>query len=57
MGMHMATKLKSFMMLCSVYYEHIITAEDIHPLPEFTVLILNAYDDGYDTAEHSWCDV
>lgn len=38
------------MMLCSVYYEHIIMAEHIH-LPQFTVLILNAYDDGHDTAE------
>ena len=45
------------MMLCLVYYEPIITAEHIHLAPQYTALILNAHDDGYDTAEHSWCDV
>lgn len=55
--MQMATKLQSFMILRSSSYEHIITAEHIRLLPQFTVLILNAYDDGDDTAEHSWCDV
>lgn len=53
----MVTKLLSFMMLCSVSYDHIITAEHIHLLHQFTVLVLNTYDDGYDTALHSWCDV
>lgn len=57
MVMRMAAKLQGFMTTSSVYNEHIITTKHIHLLPRFTVLILNAYDDGYDAAEHSWCDV
>ena len=40
MVMHIALKLQSIMMLCSVYYEHIIIAEHIHLLPQITVLIM-----------------
>lgn len=38
-------------------YERIITAEHVCLLPQFTVLIFDPYDDCYDTAERSWCDV
>lgn len=38
-------------------YERIITAEHVRLLPQFTVLIFDPYDDCYDTAERSWCDV
>lgn len=33
------------MMLCLVYYDHIITAKEVHLRPQLTVLIFNAYDD------------
>lgn len=46
------------MMLCSVYYERIIAVEHIRlPASVPAALVLNAYDDSYDTAESSCCDV